>query len=89
MTLVIILAAIIASYFGLYWLISMEIKDHKYEIMNKLKLIEKQNNMLREEVNELRSQVESVWVNTQVIKDYTRPEENDTGTKRKNTQYTI
>ena len=85
MTLVIILAAIIASYFGLYWLISMEIKDHKYEIMNKLKLIEKQNNMLREEVNELRSQVESVWVNTQVIKDYTRPEENDTGTKRKNT----
>ena len=85
MTLVIILAAIIASYFGLYWLISTEIRDHKFEILNKLKWIEKQNNMIREDINELRSQVESVWVNTQVIKDYTRPEENDTGTKRKNT----
>lgn len=85
MTLVIILATILAAYFGLYWLISTEIKDHKYEILNKLKWIEKQNNLLQEEINKLRSQVDSVWVNTQVIKDYTRPEENDTGTTRKNT----
>lgn len=85
MILIIILAAIIATYFGLYWLISQEIRDHKYEILNKLKWIEKQNTMIREEINKLRSQVDSVWVNTQVIKDYTRPEENDTGTKRKNT----
>ena len=85
MTLVIILATILAAYFGLYFLISQEIRDHKYEIMNKLKWIEKQNNMIREDINDLRSQLDSVWVNTQVIKDYTRPEENDTGTKRKNT----
>ena len=78
MTLVIILAAIIASYFGLYWLISMEIKDHKFEIMNKLKWLEKQNNLLREDINDLRIQLNDVWVNTQVIKDYTKPEENDT-----------
>lgn len=85
MTLVIILATILAAYFGLYFLISQEIRDHKFEILNKLKWIEKQNNMIREDINELRTHVESVWVNTQVIKDYTRPEENDTGTTRKNT----
>ena len=67
MTLVIILAAIIASYFGLYWLISQEIKDHKHEIMNKLKWIEKQNNLLREEVNELRLQLDDMWEKIQKI----------------------
>ena len=34
MAIIIILLAIIATYFGLYWLFSAEIKDHKYEIMN-------------------------------------------------------
>ena len=60
MTLVIILATILAAYFGLYWLISTEIRDHKYEILNKLKWIEKQNNLLREEVNELLLQVDGI-----------------------------
>lgn len=68
MTLIIILTAIIA-YFGLYWLISEEIRDHKYQIMNKLKWIEKQNNLLREEVNELRLQVNDMWKKTQKIID--------------------
>ena len=69
MTLVIILAAIIASYFGLYWLISMEIKDHKHEIMNKLKWIEKQNNLIREEINEVRLQLDDVWKDVKYIKN--------------------
>ena len=69
MTVVIILAAIIASYFGLYWLISQEIKDHKHEIMNKLKWIEKQNNLIREEINEVRLQLDDVWKDVKYIKN--------------------
>lgn len=69
MTFIIISLAIGVAYFGLYWLISEEIKDHKYEIMNKLKWIEKQNNLLREEVNELRLQVNDMWKKTQKIID--------------------
>lgn len=60
MTVVIILATIIAAYFGFYCLISQEIKAHKFEILNKLKWIEKQNNFLREEVNELRLQINGI-----------------------------
>jgi hypothetical protein len=69
MTFIIISLAIGVAYFGLYWLISEEIKDHKYEVMNKLKLIEKQNNLLREEVNELRSQLDDTWTDVKVIKN--------------------
>lgn len=68
MTLVIILATILATYFGLYWLISQEIRNHKYEIMNKLKWIEKQNNLLREDVNDLRIQLNDTWKDVKHIK---------------------
>lgn len=63
MLLIIILATIIATYFGLYWLISEEIKDHKYEIMDKLKGIEKENNLLRKEISKLRLQIDDMEEN--------------------------
>lgn len=70
MTLIIALTVnVIICLFALYWLISEEIRDHKYQIMNKLKWIEKQNNLLREEVNELRLQVNDMWKKTQKIID--------------------
>lgn len=69
MNFIIILSAIFVAYFGLYWLISEEIKDHKYEIMNKLEWIEKQNNLLREEVNELRLQIDDMWTDVKQIKN--------------------
>lgn len=68
MTFVIILATIIAAYFGFYWLILEEIRDHKFEILNKLKWIEKQNNLLREEVNELRLQINDIKKTVKKIK---------------------
>lgn len=63
MILVIILGAIIASYFGFYWFFSEGIEKPNNEIMNKLKWIEKQSNLLREEVNELRLQFDDMWKN--------------------------
>lgn len=63
MILVIILGAIIASYFGFYWFFSEGIEKPNNEIMNKLKWIEEQSNLLREEVNELRLQFDDMWKN--------------------------
>ena len=71
MTVVIILATILATFFGLYGLISQEVRDHKFEILNKLKWIEKQNNLLREEVNELQIQLDEMWKDIKYIKNKT------------------
>lgn len=67
MTLIFILAVIIASYFGFYWFFSEGIEKPNNEIINKLKWIEKQNNLLREEVNELRLQLDDMWEKIQKI----------------------
>ena len=64
MTLIIILVInVIACLFGIYLFISDEIKDHNHEIINKLEWIERQTNLLREEVNELRLQLDDMWKN--------------------------
>lgn len=65
----IILSGIIASYFGFYWFISEEIEKPNDEIMFKLKWIEKQNNLLREKVNELRLQLDEMWKDVKYIKN--------------------
>ncbi len=67
MTIIIILLGIIASCYGFYLLISSEIEQQNAEIMNKLEWIDKQNNMLQEDVNELRLQVNDVWREIQTI----------------------
>ena len=77
MNFLFICIAVMGAYWGLYWLITTEIKDSNYEILDKLKWVERQNNLLREEINELRLQLDNVWVSTQVIKDYTRPEDKE------------
>lgn len=64
MTIIIVLLVnIIICLFALYWLISEEIRESNSEIKDKLKRIEKQNNLLRKEVNELRHQVDDMWKN--------------------------
>lgn len=60
MTIVILLVSVVAFIFGAC-LISDAIKSFKREIKDELKWIEKQNNLLREEVNELRLQVDDMW----------------------------
>lgn len=68
MTIIIALSVnIIICLFALYWLISEEIRMSKSEIKDRLKWIEKQNNLLREEVNELRLQVDDMWKKIQKI----------------------
>lgn len=70
MTLIIALSVnVIICLFALYLLISEEIRMSKSEIKDRLKWIEKQNNLLREEVNELRLQVNDMWKKTQKIID--------------------
>lgn len=64
MTFIIILVInVIACLFGIYLFISDETKDHNHEIVNKLEWIERQINLLREEVNELRLQLDDMWKN--------------------------
>lgn len=66
MTIVILLVSVVAFIFGAC-LISDVIKSFKREINDKLKWIEKQNNLLREEVNELQLQVDDMWEKIQKI----------------------
>lgn len=66
MIIVILLVSVVAFIFGVS-LISDTIKSFKREINDKLKWIEKQNNLLREEVNELRLQVNDMWKNVKKI----------------------
>lgn len=49
-TIIVLLANVIISLFALYLLISEEIRMSNREIKDKLKVIEKQINLLREEV---------------------------------------
>lgn len=69
MAITIILLGIIASYFGFYWFISEEIEQPNNKIMNELKWIEKQNNLLQDEVNELRLQLDEIWKDIKYIKN--------------------
>lgn len=69
MTITIILLAIIASYFGFYWFFSEGIEKPNNEILNKLKWIEKQNNMIREDINDLRLQLDEMWKDVKYIKN--------------------
>lgn len=69
MTIIIILIGIIASGFGFYWFISEEIEQPNEEIMDELKRIEKQNDLLREEINELRLQLDDMWKDIKYIKN--------------------
>jgi len=66
---IIILLGIIASYFGFYWLISELIEKPNNEITDELKWIKKQNNLLQEEVNELRIQLDEMWKDIKYIKN--------------------
>lgn len=71
MIYVVIFISVVGAYWGLYWLITGEIKDSNDEILDKLTWVEKQNNLLRKEVNELRLQLDSVWTSTRdnIIQD--------------------
>lgn len=67
MIYVVIFISVVGAYWGLYWLITGEIKDSNDEILDELNQVEKQNNLLRKEVNELLHLLDSVWVNTNII----------------------
>ena len=67
MIYVVIFISVVGAYWGLYWLITGEIKDSNDEILDELNRVEKQNNLLRKEVNELLHLLDSVWVNTNII----------------------
>ena len=67
MIYVVIFISVVGTYWGLYWLITEEIKDSNDEILDELNRVEKQNNLLRKEVNELLHLLDSVWVNTNII----------------------
>lgn len=67
MIYVVIFISVVGAYWGLYWLIAEEIKDSNDEILDELNRVEKQNNLLRKEVNELLHLLDSVWVNTNII----------------------
>lgn len=69
MIYVVIFISVVGAYWGLYWLITGEIKDSNDEILDELNRVEKQNNLLRKEVNELRLQLDSVWTSTNLIRD--------------------
>lgn len=67
MIYVVIFISVVGAYWGLYCLITEEIKDSNDEILDELNRVEKQNNLLRKEVNELPHLLDSVWVNTNII----------------------
>ena len=67
MIYVVIFISVVGAYWGLYCLITEEIKDSNDEILDELNRVEKQNNLLRKEVNELLHLLDSVWVNTNII----------------------
>ena len=67
MIYVVIFISVVGAYWGLYWLTTEEIKDSNDEILDELNRVEKQNNLLRNEVNELLHLLDSVWVNTNII----------------------
>lgn len=60
MIYVFIFTTVVAVSWGFYLLTTLKIEDSNNKILDKLKWIEKQNNLLREEVNELRLQVNDI-----------------------------
>lgn len=67
MSIVFLLVSVVAFILGVC-LISDTIKSFKREINDKLKWIEKQNNLLREEINEVRLQLDDTWKDVKHIK---------------------